>query len=218
MQNTPMTYVFIANTTTYTSPWKKQLLAAIDEIYIRALKRPHDAYNSINLRDILNYLMINYGFLTPRELSKNDTNFRKQWDPNTPFEALINQIENSQEIATDGNQPYTAAQILSNAYNLVYGSGLFFEDCKQWNILPAADKTWENFKNHFLQAQHQIRLQQQTTQRHGFNTAVHHQCQLIKEATNKYTELINTINEERSALSTITSAQNSCRHLCLNKF
>ena len=64
------------------------------------------------------------------------TKFRSDWDPNSPIETLINQFETCQEFATDGNDPYPESTILNNAYNLVYKSGMFFEDCEKWMDQP----------------------------------------------------------------------------------
>ena len=97
----------------------------------------------------------------------NDKVLKTDWDPTTPFEMLIDQIESAQEFAQDGNQPYSDRQILTQAYNLVYKTGMFFEDCKEWNKKQPQDKTWINFKKHFLDAQEQVRMQQ-TTQQTGY--------------------------------------------------
>ena len=49
---------------------------------------------------------------------------------------LIDQVENAQEYATDGHQPYSPAQLISNAYNLVYQTGVYIDDCEEWDELP----------------------------------------------------------------------------------
>ena len=70
-----------------------------------------------------------------------------------PIEMLFNQIEDAQAFAAVAGQPYTNNQQLTTAYNLVYATGLIFDDCKAWNRLPANQKTMENFKTTFQQAQ-----------------------------------------------------------------
>ena len=111
---------------------QKSILSAVDKIYLRALKAPHTGFSNLKARDMLSYLFQIYGKITPQALEANNKVFRTDWDPNTPFEMLIDQIENCQEFAQDGNQPYSDQQILTQAYNLVYKTGLFFEDCKLW--------------------------------------------------------------------------------------
>ena len=94
---------------------------------------------------ILHHLFKNYRNITPLELKDNDTKMRSNWDPNSPFNCLIKQIEDGQDYTEDG-QPYTTKQLLHIAYSLVFKTGLYFEECKQWNNCPATEKTWANFK------------------------------------------------------------------------
>ena len=65
---------------------------------------------------MLSYLFQIYGKITPQALEANDKVFKTNWDPMTPFEMLIDQIESAQEFAQDGNQPYSDRQILTQAY------------------------------------------------------------------------------------------------------
>ena len=81
---------------------------------------------------------------------------------------LFDQIEEAQDFATAAGQPYTNNQLLTMANNLVYAMGLFFDNCKAWNRLPANQKTMENFKTTFQQAQRELRDQQCTAQQAGF--------------------------------------------------
>ena len=55
---------------------------------------------------------------------------QQPWDPNTPFETLIEQIEDAMEVADAATQAYTDAQVLTLAYTLVYNTGLYFNECK----------------------------------------------------------------------------------------
>ena len=182
-----------------------QLLQAVDNVYIRALKNQHTGFSQCHIRDVLHYLFTHYGKVTPQALMENDTTFRQDWDPTTPFELLIDQIESAQEFALDGFQPYTTAQILTNAYTLVHKTGAFNDDCKKWQQKPDHEKTWDNFKAHFLQAQEDNRLQR-TAQQSGYfsmllNQQVHKQCIPILEAANSLTEANIRRDEEMSLMS-----------------
>ena len=81
---------------------------------------------------------------------------------------LFDQIKDTQDFAAVAGQPYTNNQPLTTAYNPVYATGLFFDDCKAWNGLPANQKTMENFKTAFQQAQRELRDQKCTAQQAGF--------------------------------------------------
>lgn len=146
----------------------KQLLNAVEETYVRALKQPHIGYVRRSVREILAHLFANYGNIFPQDLVQNTTEMSKPWDPSTPFESLIAQIEECVEYADDGHQPITTAQTLNTAFTLVMNSGLYFDACKEWLARPAHERTWVNFKEHFLQAQSHLQRIQAT----GHNNAI----------------------------------------------
>ena len=112
---------------------------------------------------ILHHLLENYGNITPLELEENDTQMRSNWDPNSHFDCLIKQIEDEQDYTEDGGQPYTTEQLLCIAYTLVFKTGLYFEECKQWNNCPATEKTWANFKTQLRNTQRLLHDQLCTT-------------------------------------------------------
>ena len=84
---------------------KNQLLTSIDDIYIHALKDRHVGYMNQSICTILQHLFDNYGNITPLELEDNDTKMRATWDPNSPLDCLIQQVEDGQDYANDGGQP-----------------------------------------------------------------------------------------------------------------
>ena len=86
------------------------------------------------------HLFKNYSNITQLELEDNDTKMRVLWDPNSPLDCLVQQLEDVQDYADDGGQPYTADQLLCIAYTLVFKTGLYFEDCKAWNAKPNNEK------------------------------------------------------------------------------
>ena len=156
---------------------KNQLLSAVDDIYVRALRDRHVGYMNQSIRNLLTHLFNNYGNITQLELEDSDTKIRALWDPNSPFDCLVQQLEDGQDYADDGGQPYTADQLLRIAYTLIFKTGLYFEDCKAWNVKPNNEKTWTNFKAHFQRAQRLLRDQLRTTKQAGFtgNLAIQHQ-------------------------------------------
>ena len=123
------------------------------------------------------HLFENYGNITQLELEDNDTKMRSLWDPNSPFDCLVQQLEDGQDYADDNSQPYTTDQLLRIAYTLVFKTGLYFEDCKAWNAKPNNEKTWTNLNAHFHRAQCLLRDQLCTTKQAGFtsNIAIHPQ-------------------------------------------
>ena len=101
------------------------------------------------------------------------------------------------ELADAGNQPFSPTQVVNTAYTLVFNTGLYFDECKDWDKKDPADKTWTDFKKHFLQAQRTLRLQQQTSQHAGYHSNI---------ALDRDKE-----NATNDALSCLTSAAESDR-------
>ena len=136
---------------------------------------------------------------------------RATWDPNSPFDCLIKQVEDGQDYADDGGQPYTAEQLLHIAYTLVFITGLCFEDCKAWNACPAAARNWDNFKMHFQTAQRLLRDQMRTTEQAGFhsNLAPHQQppaTQPQAENQEAYINLVSVAAADRELLTKLATS------------
>ena len=190
---------------------KNQLLSAIDNIYVRALKDHHVGYMNQPIWAILHHLFENYGNITPLELEDNDTKMRSNWDPNSPFDCLIKQIEDGQDYAEDGGQPYTTKQLLCIAYTLVFKTGLCFEECKQCNNRLAPEKTWANFKTQFHNAQHLLRDQLCITKQAGFHSNhANHKTTTESQPPAEYCEaLINLASSAATDCELLTTLENS---------
>lgn len=189
---------------------KQQLLAAFDPIYFRALRNRHVGFANRTIREMLEFLFTNYGYITPMDLKTNTDRLNTPWDPSTPFEMLIDQVEECQELAEIGNQPYSHEQIVNAAYTLIYNTGMFFEDCKIWNKKPVAEKTWDNFKTFFFEAHRELR-QQQTTQQSGFHAA--NAAALADEHDNMYNAIANLATATQSDRDTVTKLQTAITKL-----
>jgi hypothetical protein len=73
-------------------------------------------------------------------------------DVNQPIQVLYKQIEDAIEFAATGQTPYSPAQVLNIAYQLVFRTGIFANDCKIWKHQPAPYKKWPQFKLDFVVA------------------------------------------------------------------
>ena len=186
---------------------KNQLLSAVDDIYVRALRDRHVGYMNQTIRNLLTHLFDNYGNITQLELEDNDTKMRALWDPNSPFDCLVQQLEDGQDYADDGGQPYTTDQLLRIAYTLVFKTGLYFEDCKAWNAKPNNEKTWTNFKAHFQRAQRLLRDQLCTTKQAGFtsNFAMQGQTQPPPEYRDALVNLATSAAVDRELLNKLAT-------------
>ena len=79
---------------------------------------------------------------------------RKMKDPisgKTIFEEFVEKIEWNQEAVAVKN-PYTPANIVSMAYSNIEKCRLYQYDWREWSRKPRLEKTWSNFKAHFVRA------------------------------------------------------------------
>ena len=151
-----------------TDAGKKFIQDGINNMYLKGITDRNVGLAHITIRDILSFLFQNYGNITQYNIEENNKKLKGKWDANTPIKMLFDQIKDAQDFASAAGQPYTNNQLLTMAYNLVYATGLFFEDGKAWSRLPTNQKTMDNFKTTFQQAQRELRDQQRTAQQAGF--------------------------------------------------
>ena len=74
------------------------------------------------------------------DLQENDSVFRTPYNINQPIESLFDRVKNCGNYAAAGNTPYSLEQVISIAFQLVYQTGLFVDECKSWNRLPTQKK------------------------------------------------------------------------------
>ena len=187
-----------------TDAGKKFIQDGIDDMYLKGVTDRNVGLAHITIRNILSFLFQNYGNITQYDIEENDKKLKEKWDANTPIEMLFDQIEDAQDFAAAAGQPYSNNQLLTMAYNLVYAMGLFFDDCKAWNRLPANQKTMDHFKTTFQQTQRELRDQQRTAQQAGFQ-ANGIWCQ-------PNTNNDNPLQETAEALANLATATATAKH------
>jgi hypothetical protein len=114
---------------------KQQLVNGVNQMYLRTLENRHTGFAAVKARQIIDHLLNTYGNLTPTDLAANDTFFRTAYDPSQPIESLYAQMEDAMDLAAAGLTPYTPAQVVANAYSLVFATGMFPEACRGDDVL-----------------------------------------------------------------------------------
>jgi hypothetical protein len=128
------------------------IIAVIDPMYLATLRLPYVGIGTRTPLQILAHLYTNYAKITPADLDANDRAMKQPCDVNQPIEMLYQQIEDAIEFAAAGQTPYSPEQVLSIAYQLVFRTGIFADDCKIWKRQAAEYKTWPQFKLDFAVA------------------------------------------------------------------
>ena len=150
---------------------KQLLLQAVDPVYVQPLRNRLTGFATVSTRTILDHLYARYGRISPLDLEANDQRFKAAYDTAMPIEGLFEQISKAIDLADAAGAPYTAEQILNNAYALMFQTGVYGEACKEWRRRLPAQKTWPLFQEHFAAAHEDLREAQATTQSAGYHEA-----------------------------------------------
>ena len=133
------------------------LLSTVDEIFIRSLRHKYVGYGLTTTRAILDHFYTTYANISYKYLQENDAVFRIPHDINQPIESLFDRFENCGDYAAAGNTPYSLEQVIDIAFQIVYHTGLFVENCKSWKRLPTQQNTWNGFKTFFTTSHNEWR-------------------------------------------------------------
>ena len=101
-------------------------------------------YTGVTTRAMLEHLYSTYGDITANELADNHQKINTPYNPNKPFENLVDQINEATELVDTANAPYTVPRIVSIGYNLINQTGIFTLECQNCDEKSTADKTWKH--------------------------------------------------------------------------
>ena len=90
---------------------------------------------------MLTHLYAAYGKITKGDFEENDKRMHADYNVNQPMEVLIKQINDTVDMVAAADNPYSAKQVVTAAYNLVFKTDIFADNCKLWRRQVARDKT-----------------------------------------------------------------------------
>jgi hypothetical protein len=151
--------------------FKKLIIDDFEDQLLNAFSDEVVCYANRASLDPLTHLLTYYAMIAPTELTHNYERLNTPYDPNKPIESLFQQIQDARAFAIAGGQPYGDAMIVHVAYNFVFNTCLFSDACQTWQVRPAAQRTWTNFKIHFAAAHREFCLMNQNSQQSGFHSA-----------------------------------------------
>jgi hypothetical protein len=109
--------------------------------------------------------------MSAADLQENDASLKSAYDPNLPIETLFDQVEDAVDFAAAGLTPYSPAQVVATAYQLIYATGMFVDDAKVWKRRTTEYKTWEHFKRDFAISHREFREAKVTSTGAGYQSA-----------------------------------------------
>ena len=182
------------------------MIGAVDPIYFQALSLPLVGLATCTPLDKFSHLYQAYANITPADVQANDTHMKAGYDVNLPIETLFRQIENAIDYASAGNTPYTPAQVLTIAYQILFQTAIFADDCRDWKRQPEAYKTWPQFKIDFTRAHQEYRESQVTTPRAvGFHADEFTPTNSQQETIEAIANLATATAADRTAVANLTT-------------
>jgi hypothetical protein len=118
-------------------------------MFVRSLQTKNIGQLNVTTRQLLDHLYSQYAQISAADLQANDASFKTAYDPNLPIETLFDRVKDAVDFAAAGNTPYSPAQVVATAYQLIYATNMFLDDAKVWKRQADDYKTWEHFKRDF---------------------------------------------------------------------
>ena len=185
----------------------QQLSKAVDRSYLEELRNHATGLLHLPLSDIIQHLKSNYGKVQANEYKKKYQEITEyRYNTDKPIDQLFNKIQDFNDLAEATGLPQSASQSLHMASEMVKNCGTLTDSLKDWNRTPVQDKTWNNFKRHFREAQQQYRETLPSTIQDS-----HHQANLIaQQVTNNL--LHQMYQEEEPAQESAQTSQEETNH------
>jgi hypothetical protein len=175
----------------------------VEETYLSPLKGDHTGYSGSTLQDMLEHLFTAYGIIQEHDLVLNEARLMESWDGTSPFKTVLT-CQLMYCLCSLRWDPYSSGQILAKVFHVVFQTGLFHTACWEWKRLPAAQKTYTNFKHHRVLAQQDNRNKQRTSKEAGYGLAV--QAKKMELITENFANLVNN-GHSNQALALVAAAE-----------
>ena len=145
----------------------RQIVEAIPDVYLASLKHHKLGYATVTTLAALQHLCAHFGTVTDKDMNSNIDRIEKPWDTSLPIEVVFKQIDDGQAFATEHDEPLFDSQLTRYAYAVVFNTGQFNDECKEWRNKPTTGKTWPLFKT-FFRSMDKDRREQLTSAKGGF--------------------------------------------------
>jgi hypothetical protein len=148
---------------------------AVDTTFLTGIHDPAHGFGHRTIMDVFEYLFTTYGNIGPADVIADLQKMTTPIDPTRPIAHLFKQIEDSQKYAAAAQAPITPMQIIKAAETLILQTGKYQTAYREYTNLPAAERTYLNFKTR-MTAEYWFQNQVTTTTRavgyHHANAAI----------------------------------------------
>ena len=136
----------------------QKLLGAVEDTFLRVKHKPHRGYSGSSTLDLLTHLYKTYAVISNSDWLANDKRFCEAYSPTVPIEVAWRHIDDAVAYADAGSTPYSSKQVVENAYQLVFNTGIFVADCREWNKRAANENMLPHLKVFFAATHREWRL------------------------------------------------------------
>ena len=171
----------------------KHLQNSFQSQYLEAFVDEDTALLSSDVPTILAHLFSRYGQVTGDEVRTYQTEvLSTSFTPADPLVTIWNPIQKLKKLASQANIPYSEAQLIEFGLQLIRSTHDFEIATREWNAKPDLQKTWDNLKLHFSQAQEELkRIRGPTMVQAGFHQINHIASEMKEEFLQTRMELAN---------------------------
>jgi len=155
----------LATATTVTEEIKKQILTAVDHIYLTTLDDDVFSFADISVDAMLTHLRNTYVTITRAELECNCTSIATIWTPDDPIKVLWEHLHEIQLISKAGNNPLSDTAIKDLTFTMFKNTGVF----STAYVKPATNQMLPKFHTHFT-TKNKEHLRKLTTSQVGFHS------------------------------------------------
>ena len=164
----------------------------IEEEYLSGIHSETLGFGNRSLRDIFAHLYRAYGRISPMHLQANTARLSTPVPSHLPIVIIFKQIEDFQHFVTAGGTLFAPAQLLNAAETLILATGKYQLAYREWVGLPAAQKTFQNFRVRFT-AEYQVlnEVNQSTAAQGGYAANVvenHQDDEALQEAIDNFVQ------------------------------
>lgn len=171
------------------------LQQALDKKYIQHFINEDTALLDEPIADIMERLFTHYGQIRGEEVTAREADvLRTSFMPSDPLVTIWSPIERLKKFSIRAERPYTEIQLIDMALQLIRNMRDFEKALGNWDKKVDADKTWTNLKEHFCDAQLELRkIRGPTMMQAGFVHANHLAKEMRQEMQASNTELLNIL-------------------------
>jgi hypothetical protein len=124
---------------------------AVDPTYVEELEDDYVGYSGQTIKTIVQHLRTEWCIVTTLEKKQAAQAFHVQWDVASHITKFARELDKQQKLCRDIGVPAAEATKIQHYVESMYASEMFDDkEMQAWEIKPAADKTWDAAKAHFV--------------------------------------------------------------------